>query len=106
MTAQKGVINLAQNDEDDSTQFDGVDKIDWWKLNITFFLRHWKLWLFQPILTFAGKTDAPLWQVQPYSQILDLGNCDKFYFTFEFEVRMWVLIYQIFEKDQIPIHHL
>jgi hypothetical protein len=35
-----------------------------------------------------------------------LGNCDKFYFTFEFKVQMWVWIYQIFERDQIPIHNL
>ncbi len=35
-----------------------------------------------------------------------LGNCDKFDFTFKFEVRMWVWIYQIFERDQIPICHL
>ncbi len=34
------------------------------------------------------------------------GNCDKFYFTFELEVRMWVQIYQIFEGDRIPIRHL
>jgi hypothetical protein len=35
-----------------------------------------------------------------------LGNCDEFYFTFKFEVQMWVRIYQIFERDLIPIHHL
>ena len=37
---------------------------------------------------------------------LKLGNCDKFYFTFEFEHRMWVRSYQKFEKDWIPICHL
>jgi len=35
-----------------------------------------------------------------------LGNCDKFYFTFNYEVWMWVRIYQIFERDQIPICHI
>jgi hypothetical protein len=35
-----------------------------------------------------------------------LGNCDKFNFTFKFEVWMWVRIYQIFERDQIPICHI
>ncbi len=35
-----------------------------------------------------------------------LGNCDKFYFTFQFEVQMWLWIYQIFERHQIPIYHL
>ncbi len=35
-----------------------------------------------------------------------LGNCGNFNVTLEFEVRMWVWIYQIFERDQIPIHHL
>ncbi len=35
-----------------------------------------------------------------------VGNCDKFYFTFEFEVWMWVRICQIFKKDWIPICHL
>ncbi len=30
--------------------------------------------------------------------------CNKFYFAIEFEVRMWVWIYQKFEKDQIPIY--
>jgi hypothetical protein len=35
-----------------------------------------------------------------------LGNCDKLYFTFKFEVWMWLQIYQIYERDQIPIHHL
>jgi hypothetical protein len=37
---------------------------------------------------------------------LTLGNCVKFYFTFKLKVQMWVHIYQIFERDQIPIHHL
>jgi len=37
---------------------------------------------------------------------LMIGNCDQFYFTFEFKVRMWVSIYQIFKRDQIPICHL
>ncbi len=32
---------------------------------------------------------------------IKLGNCDKFYFTFEFEV--W--IYKKLEEDQIPIQH-
>jgi hypothetical protein len=27
---------------------------------------------------------------------LKLGNCDKFNFTIEFKVQMWVQIYQIF----------
>ncbi len=35
-----------------------------------------------------------------------LGNCDKFYFAFEFEVQMWVRINQIFDRDQITICHL
>jgi len=35
-----------------------------------------------------------------------LGNCDKFYSTFEFEYRMWVQIYQKFEMDWIPICNL
>jgi hypothetical protein len=35
-----------------------------------------------------------------------LGNCNKFYFTFEFKYWMSVWIYQKFEKDQIAIHHL
>jgi hypothetical protein len=35
-----------------------------------------------------------------------LGNCNKVYFTFKFEVQMRIRIYQIFERDQIPIHHL
>ncbi len=35
-----------------------------------------------------------------------MGNCDKFYFIFEFEVQMWVQIYQIFERDQLPIRYL
>jgi hypothetical protein len=37
---------------------------------------------------------------------MKLGNCDKYYFTFEFKVQMWVWIYQIFERDGITIHHL
>ncbi len=36
--------------------------------------------------------------------VLYLGNCNKFYFTFKFEVRMRDQIYQIFKRDQIPIH--
>ncbi len=28
-----------------------------------------------------------------------IGNCDKFYFTLEFKVQMWVQIYQIFKRD-------
>jgi len=35
-----------------------------------------------------------------------LSNCNKFYFTFEFEVGMSVQIYQIFERDWIHICHL
>ncbi len=34
------------------------------------------------------------------------GNCNNFYFTFEFEVQMWVQIYWIFERDQISICQL
>ncbi len=37
---------------------------------------------------------------------LQLGNCDRFYFTFEFECQMWAPIFQKIEKDQIPICHL
>ncbi len=37
---------------------------------------------------------------------MKLGNCDKYYFTFQFKVQMWVWIYKIFERDQITIHHL
>jgi hypothetical protein len=33
-----------------------------------------------------------------------VGDFDKFYFTFTFEVRMWVWIYQVFERDWI-LHH-
>jgi hypothetical protein len=32
-----------------------------------------------------------------------IGNCDKFYFTLEFKVQMWVQIYQIFKRDLIHI---
>jgi hypothetical protein len=35
-----------------------------------------------------------------------VGNCKKFYFTFEFEYQMWDKIFQKFEKDQISIGHL
>jgi hypothetical protein len=35
-----------------------------------------------------------------------LGNCNKFYFTFKFEVHLQVQIYQIFERDRIPICYL
>ncbi len=35
-----------------------------------------------------------------------IGYCDNIYFTFEFEVRMCVRIYRIFERDQKPIRHL
>ncbi len=28
-----------------------------------------------------------------------VGKCDKFYFTFEFKVQMWVQIYQKFKRD-------
>ncbi len=41
-----------------------------------------------------------------YTVLLYLSNCNNFYFTFEFKVQMWVQIYQIFERDQIPICHL
>ncbi len=37
---------------------------------------------------------------------LKVGNCDKFYFTLEFEIWMWDWIDQIFERDWIPIHHI
>jgi hypothetical protein len=37
---------------------------------------------------------------------LILGNCDKFYFTSKFKVRMWVRIFQKFENDWIIIHNL
>ncbi len=40
------------------------------------------------------------------SLVLELGNCDKFYFTFKFKIQMWVWIGQIFKRDWIPIHHL
>ncbi len=36
----------------------------------------------------------------------ELGNCNKFYFTFNFKVQIWVQIYAIFERDWIPIHHI
>jgi hypothetical protein len=36
----------------------------------------------------------------------NIGNCDKFYITFEFEYQMWVKINQKFEEDWLPIHHL
>ncbi len=35
-----------------------------------------------------------------------LGNCNNFYFTIEFENRMWVRIVWLFESDWIPNHHL
>ncbi len=35
-----------------------------------------------------------------------IGNSDKFYFTFKFEVQMRVQIYQIFKSDRIRICHL
>jgi hypothetical protein len=35
-----------------------------------------------------------------------VGDCDKFYFTFKLKVWMWVWIYQIFQRDWIPICHL
>ncbi len=35
-----------------------------------------------------------------------VGNYNTFYFTFKLEIQMWVWIYQIFERDQIPICHL
>jgi hypothetical protein len=38
-----------------------------------------------------------------FAQAIQLGNCNKFYFTFEFEYQMWV---QIFHKIRIPICHL
>ncbi len=31
-----------------------------------------------------------------YSLHLELGNCDKFYFTFKFEYQMWVQNFQRF----------
>ncbi len=47
-----------------------------------------------------------LWQLKVVAfqhRFILLGNCDKFYFTFKFEVRMCVQIDQIFEKDRMPI---
>ncbi len=38
--------------------------------------------------------------------MLSIFNCDKFYFTFKFEYRMWVWIYQKFKKDWVLICHL
>ncbi len=35
-----------------------------------------------------------------------VGNCNKFYFTFEFELQIWARKYQRFKKDRIPIHYL
>jgi hypothetical protein len=35
-----------------------------------------------------------------------VGECDKFHFTFEFEVHMLIQILQRFERDQIPICYL
>ncbi len=34
-----------------------------------------------------------------------LGNCNEFYFNFKFKYRMWVHIYQKFEKHRILICH-
>jgi hypothetical protein len=34
-----------------------------------------------------------------FSNLTQPGKCDKFYFTFKFEVQMGVWIYQKFEKD-------
>jgi len=39
-------------------------------------------------------------------KMLNLGNCDSFYFTIEFKNWMCVQIVQIFESDWIPNHHL
>ncbi len=36
---------------------------------------------------------------------LVIGNCNKYYFTFKFKVRMSIWIYQISERDRIPIRH-
>jgi hypothetical protein len=33
-------------------------------------------------------------------------NCDNYYFTFELEEWMWVHIYWILDRDQVPICHL
>ncbi len=53
---------------------------------------------------FRGSTSVFL--LYAIAQHFFIGNFDNFYFTFEFEIQMWVRIYQIFERDQIPIHHL
>ncbi len=37
--------------------------------------------------------------------VSQLVSFDKFYFTFEFEYRMWAQVYPKFKKDQIPICH-
>ncbi len=34
------------------------------------------------------------------------GCCNKCYFTLVIGIRNWVRIYQIFERDRIPIHYL
>jgi hypothetical protein len=38
--------------------------------------------------------------------LFGVSNCYKFYFTYKFEVQMWVQIYQIFERYRISICYL
>jgi hypothetical protein len=60
-------------------------------------------WCFQVKLPNLKLKTRPkqLWGSLPLVIALP-GNCDKFYFTFKFEVQ----IYQIFERALIPICHL
>jgi hypothetical protein len=62
--------------------------------------------LFPVAARFKPLTLGPLSIVLPLRLHSQISNCDKFYFTFEFEYQMWVQIFKKFEKDWIPICHL
>ncbi len=72
--------------------------ISWWSFK---YQRHTRF--SKPISNLLIWATVPFCATMFYSYV---GNCNKFYFTFQSEQQMRVQIFQNFKKDQIPSCHL